>query len=352
MPLTVARTVCRSATPWPLPLPSYRAKPSRMSDTISAPVLPSHEAVNLEQAAAILSKGGLVGVPTETVYGLAADATSASAVAALYAAKGRPHFNPLIAHVDGLERATSLIELSAQALVLAEAVWPGPLTLVGRHRAQSPVCDLARAGLDTLAVRWPDSLAMGWLVSRLDRPLAAPSANPSGRISPTTAAHVAEGLGGRIGLVLDGGPCRMGLESTILADTPEGLVLLRAGALAVEQIEAITGSQLQAAGAGSAIAAPGMLKSHYAPNAPLRLNVTEPRGDETYLAFGPWRGRGASRVLDLSPAGDMTEAAARLFSLLRQADAIGKPIAVAPVPQNGLGLAINDRLGRAAAPKE
>lgn len=323
-----------------------------MSDKAPSPVLPSHDDVNLDRAAAILGEGGLVAVPTETVYGLAADATSPHAIAALYAAKGRPRFNPLIAHVDSLERALSLVDLSPAAQALAKTVWPGPLTLVGRHRDDSPVCDLARAGLDTLAVRWPDSPAMTGLISRLNRPLAAPSANCSGSISPTTAQHVADSLGSRVNLILDGGPCRVGLESTILADTPDGLVMLRAGALEAEHIEALTGKALKRADASAAIAAPGMLKSHYAPDCPLRLNVTEPAPGETYLAFGQWRGDSANAVLDLSSTGDLAEAAARLFAHLRKADALGKPIAVAPIPPEGLGEAINDRLARAAAPKD
>jgi L-threonylcarbamoyladenylate synthase len=323
-----------------------------MTDTAHCPILPSHESASLDRAAALLASGGLVAVPTETVYGVAADATNPEAIAALYTAKGRPHFNPLIAHIDCLDRALSLVALSPAARALAAQVWPGPLTLVGRHRETSPVCDLARAGLDTLAVRWPDSPAMTGLIARLDRPLAAPSANRSGSISPTTAQHVADSLGDRIDLILDGGPCRMGLESTILQDTPAGLVLLRAGTLEAERIEALTGQPLKCADAGAAITAPGMLKSHYAPDAPLRLNVTEPAAGETYLAFGPWRGTGAGRVFDLSPDGKLAEAATQLFSHLRAADALGKPIAVAPIPLRGLGEAINDRLARAAAPKD
>lgn len=351
-PCTKGRRFAAVCAPPPLPLDAAHAKPVGMSDTVPCPVVPSHDAVNLDRAAAVLAAGGLVAVPTETVYGLAADATNPKAIAALYAAKGRPHFNPLIAHVDSLERAMALVELSPQALALARACWPGPLTLVGRHRAASPVCDLARAGLDTLAVRWPESPAMTGLVARLDRPLAAPSANRSGSISPTTARHVADSLGDRIDLILDGGPCRVGLESTILADTPGGLVLLRPGALDAERIEAMTGQPLQRAEETSAVTAPGMLKSHYAPEAPLRLNVTEPRPGETYLAFGDWRGTGAGQVFDLSSDGNLSEAAMRLFSHLRAADALGKPIAVAPIPLDGIGAAINDRLVRAAAPKD
>lgn len=289
-------------------------------------------------------------MPTETVYGLAADATNARAVAAIYEAKGRPRFNPLIAHVDSLERALSLVELSDAALTLARAFWPGPLTLVGRRKAGS-VCDLAAAGLDTLAVRWPDAPAMTGLIARLDRPLVAPSANPSGAISPTEAAHVVDGLTGRIDLVLDGGPCRLGLESTIIADTREGLVMLRPGALSREAIEAVAGVPIRSAGKDAAISAPGMLTSHYAPDALLRLNVTTPEAFEVYLAFGAHRGAGAKAVLDLSFTGDLAEAAANLFSRLRKADQMGDRIAVAPIPFAGLGEAINDRLARAAAPR-
>mgnify|MGYP000017336276 FL=1 len=316
------------------------------------PVLDAHDPASLDRAAAILREGGLVAVPTETVYGLAADASNASAVAALYAAKGRPAFNPLIAHVDSLERALTLITLSDAALALTHAFWPGPLTLVGRRKENAAISDLAAAGLDTLAVRWPDAPAMTGLVARLDRPLVAPSANPSGTISPTTAAHVAEGLAGRIAMVLDGGPCTAGVESTIIADTPEGLVLLRPGALPREAIEAVTGAPLKGAGGKAAITAPGMLKSHYAPRARLRLNVTRPEADEIYLAFADHRGSGAKAVLHLSESGDLAEAAANLFSLMRKADQMGERIAVAPIPATGLGEAINDRLTRAAAPKD
>ncbi len=315
------------------------------------PILDAHHPASLDRAAAILREGGLVAVPTETVYGLAADASNANAVAALYEAKGRPAFNPLIAHVDSLERALTLITLSDAALALARVFWPGPLTLVGIRKENAPVCDLAAAGLDTLAVRWPDAPAMTGLVARLDRPLVAPSANPSGTISPTTAAHVAEGLTGRINVVLDAGPCPMGVESTILADTVGGIALLRPGALPRDAIEAVTGTPLQGAGGGVAISAPGMLKSHYAPRARLRLNVTTPEPEEIYLAFGSHRGNDAKAVLHLSESGDLAEAAANLFSLMRKADQMGAQIAVAPIPATGLGEAINDRLTRAAAPK-
>lgn len=322
-----------------------------MSRPAPLPILDASAPANLDRAAAILRTGGLVAVPTETVYGLAADATNARAVAAIYEAKGRPRFNPLIAHVDSLERALSLVELSDAARALARAFWPGPLTMVGRRKAGSPVCDLAAAGLDTLAVRWPDAPAMTGLMARLDRPLVAPSANPSGAISPTEAAHVVDGLAGRIDLVLDGGPCRLGLESTIIADTSEGLVMLRPGALSRETIEAVAAKPIRSAGKDAAISAPGMLTSHYAPDAQLRLNATDAGADEVYLAFGTHRGSGAKAVLDLSSTGDLAEAAANLFSLLRKADQMGDRIAAAPIPFTGLGEAINDRLARAAAPR-
>lgn len=322
-----------------------------MSRPAPLPVLDASAPANLDRAAAILRTGGLVAVPTETVYGLAADATNARAVAAIYEAKGRPRFNPLIAHVDSQERALSLVELSDAALTLARAFWPGPLTLVGRRKAGSPVCDLSAAGLDTLAVRWPDAPAMTGLIARLDRPLVAPSANPSGAISPTEAAHVVDGLAGRIDLVLDGGPCALGLESTIIADTSEGLVILRPGALSRETIEAVAAKPIRSAGKDAAISAPGMLTSHYAPDAQLRLNATDAGADEVYLAFGPYRGIGAKAALDLSSTGDLAEAAANLFSLLRKADQMGDRIAAAPIPFTGLGEAINDRLARAAAPR-
>ncbi len=321
-----------------------------MSRPEPLPVLDAASPANIDRAADLLRAGGLVAVPTETVYGLAADATNARAVAAIYEAKGRPRFNPLIAHVDSLKRALSLVELSDAALTLARAFWPGPLTLVGRRKAGS-VCDLAAAGLDTLAVRWPDAPAMTGLIARLYRPLVAPSANPSRAISPTEAAHVVDGLTGRIDLVLDGGPCRLGLESTIIADTPDGLVMLRPGALSREAIEAVAGVPIRSAGKDAAISAPGMLTSHYAPDALLRLNVTTPEAFEIYLAFGAHRGAGAKGVLDLSSTGDLAEAAANLFSRLRKADQMGDRIAVAPIPFAGLGEAINDRLARAAAPR-
>lgn len=343
--------LCRTCGAKALAFAARPRNPSAMSHVPLLTALDASAPSSLDRAADILRAGGLVAVPTETVYGLAADATNARAVAAIYEAKGRPRFNPLIAHVDSLKRALSLVELSDAALTLAGAFWPGPLTLVGRRKAGSPVCDLAAAGLDTLAVRWPDAPAMTGLIARLDRPLVAPSANPSGAISPTEATHVVEGLAGRLDLVLDGGPCALGLESTIIADTADGLVMLRPGALSREAIQAVAGVSIRSAGKDAAISAPGMLTSHYAPDAQLRLNATDAGADEVYLAFGDHRGKGAKAVLDLSPTGDLAEAAANFFSHLRKADQMGDRIAAAPIPFTGLGEAINDRLARAAAPK-
>ncbi|MEO1039302.1 MAG: L-threonylcarbamoyladenylate synthase [Pseudomonadota bacterium] len=303
----------------------------------------------LDDAAALLAGGRLVGVPTETVYGLAADATNGEAVASIFAAKGRPRFNPLIAHVDGLDRAQTLIELGEAGVQLAEAFWPGPLTLVGRQMPASPVSDLATAGLDTLAVRHPRSEAMTRLISVLDRPLAAPSANPSGRLSPTTAEDVATGLGDKVRLILDAGACPVGVESTIVdisGDTPR---LLRPGGVSVEAIERIVGP-LDHADDGS-VTAPGMLVSHYAPNATLRLNADAPQPGEAWLGFGPGLEPKVDISLNLSTQGFLEEAAARLFSALRELDSRSTRIAVAPIPETGLGLAINDRLKRAAAPR-
>lgn len=316
----------------------------------NAPVLDASDPDNLDRAAALLGEGGLVAVPTETVYGLAADATDSAAVARLYEAKGRPRFNPLIAHVDGIERAERLVTLSPLARRLAEAFWPGPLTIVAPLRPGAGISDLVTAGLETLAVRWPDAPAMTGLVSRLDRPLAAPSANRSGEVSPTTAAHVRDGLGDAIGLILDGGPCRVGLESTILALDGERAALLRPGGIARADIEAIAGPLDTPAAIPGAPTSPGQLTSHYAPQARLRLNAPRPEPGEGYIAFGPG-GPAGPDVINLSPTGDLAEAAAGLFSALRDLDARFERIAVAPVPGKGLGEAINDRLHRAAAAK-
>jgi L-threonylcarbamoyladenylate synthase len=318
----------------------------------SAPILPAIDAASLDRAAERLRAGGLVAVPTETVYGLAADATDSRAVARIYEAKGRPRFNPLIAHVDSLERAESLVHLSASARALAAAFWPGPLTLVAPLRDGAEISELVTAGLTTLAVRWPASPAMTGLIARTGRPLAAPSANPSGSVSPTTAEHVADGLGDRIDLILDGGPCRVGVESTILAVDETGARLLRPGGLTRSEIEAVLGHALDDGDVDTdAPTAPGQLSSHYAPQASIRLEAAAPEPGEAYLAFGPTSTDWSGPVFNLSPAGDLVEAAANLFSGLRLLDRKADRIAVAPIPREGLGEAINDRLKRASAPR-
>lgn len=297
----------------------------------------------LAEAATILSAGGLVAFPTETVYGLGADARNGRAVAAIYAAKGRPSFNPLIVHVATRAEAQALTVWTEAADVLADAFWPGPLTLVLPLAAGHGLSDLVTAGLDTVAVRIPASPTAQALLTAFGGPLAAPSANPSGKISATTAHHVADGLGNKIEAIVDDGPCPVGLESTIvgLAARPS---LLRPGGLPREDIERALGAKLDAA--GDAITAPGQLSSHYAPGAAVRLNAQSVASGEIHLGFGSIAGD-----LNLSPSGDLTEAAANLFGYLHRLDACGKPIAVAPIPQIGLGQAINDRLQRAAAPR-
>jgi len=286
-------------------------------------------------------------MPTETVYGLAADATNPDAVARLYAAKGRPRFNPLISHVSGPAMARSLAGWPDLAGVLADRFWPGPLTLVLPRRPDTPVCELATAGLDTLALRMPRHDAARALIEAAGGPLVAPSANPSGSISPTTAQHVSDGLGERIDLILDGGACPVGVESSVVAVLDGGATLLRPGGLEREAIEAVTGP-LAAAGEADAPASPGMLKSHYAPKAAMRLDARSATTGEVMLGFGTIEGD-----INLSPSGDLVEAAARLFASLRELDARGaRLIAVAPIPRLGLGEAINDRLQRAAAPKD
>ena len=304
----------------------------------------------LARAAELLRDGALVAFPTETVYGLGARADDGRAVAAIYAAKGRPAFNPLILHLASLEMAEELALLSPTARDLAEAFWPGALTLVLPLRDGAPVASLATAGLPSVALRMPDHPVARRLLEETGLPVAAPSANPSGRISPTTAAHVTEGLGDRIAAVVDGGPCPVGVESTILSLLGTEPRLLRAGGLPAETLETALGRPLTAVTTPDETAplAPGQLASHYAPRGTLRLNVTQPGPDETWLGFGPCPGA----ALSLSESGDLAEAAARLFDCLHRLDAMGAlRIAVAPVPDHGLGRAINDRLSRAAAPR-
>lgn len=306
-------------------------------------------AIDVASAAARLKAGQLVAFPTETVYGLGADATNADAVLAIYETKGRPRFNPLIVHCADLAMAERLATFSPLARRLAEAFWPGPLSLVLPLRPGHGLADIATAGLDTVALRIPDHPLARALLAATGLPLAAPSANPSGKLSPTTAAQVATGFAGRVP-VLDGGPCTSGVESTILAIEGDRAVQLRAGALPREEIERVLGFAVELASAEAGIVAPGMLLSHYAPNARIRLDTT-PRPGEAWLAFGASPAH-AGPTRNLSPAGDLHEAARNLFSMLHELDATGAPtIAVAPVPEHGLGEAINDRLRRAAAPR-
>jgi L-threonylcarbamoyladenylate synthase len=308
----------------------------------------SPDAGGLAQAAAILGRGGLVAFPTETVYGLGADAGNGEAVAGIYAAKGRPSFNPLIVHVPGVEEAERLAEVGPRARELMAAFWPGPLTLVLPLREGAAVSGLVTAGLPTVALRAPAHPLARALLAAVGPPLAAPSANPSGRVSPTEAEHVLAGLGGRIDAVLDGGACPVGVESTILALGEEGPRLLRAGGLPVEALEAALGERVAVDTDPARVVAPGQLASHYAPRGRLRLGVTVPEPGEVMVGFGAIGGE-----LSLSKAGDLREAAARLFGVLHRLDAMGaERIAVAPVPETGLGRAINDRLRRAAAPRE
>jgi L-threonylcarbamoyladenylate synthase len=314
------------------------------------------------EAAALLRAGRLVAFPTETVYGLGGDARDGRAVAAIFAAKGRPHFNPLISHFSQAEAAFDTdVVADERARELARLFWPGPLTLVLLRQPASRVDLLAGAGLDTLAVRVPAHPLAREMLRLADRPIAGPSANRSGGVSPTTAAHVLEGLSGRIAAVLDGGPCAVGLESTVLDLTGRGAVLLRPGGVPAEAIEAAIGKvgrpiPLAAAEATRSLRSPGMLLSHYAPDLPLRLGATDVAPEEALLAFGPAPLPGAGALWNLSPAGDLAEAAARLFAGLRWLDAEGRRlglrrIAAMPVPEAGLGAAINDRLARAAAPR-
>jgi L-threonylcarbamoyladenylate synthase len=303
----------------------------------------------LSQAATLLRNGGLLAFPTETVYGLGADATNADAVAKVYLAKGRPSFNPLIVHVASLALAQEIAVFDYEAKALAQAFWPGPMSLVLPLRADAGICDLVSAGLDTVAIRVPAHPLAGDLLRAVGKPIAAPSANPSGQISPTTADHVLAGLMGKIDAVLDGGACGVGVESTILGTNP--VTLLRAGGVSVEDVSNLLDRDIAERDAHAPLSAPGQLLSHYAPNAVLRMNATSASENEILIGFGP-----INSDLNLSPDADATEAAKNLFGHLRQADALatqsGKKIAVSPIPTTGLGLAINDRLTRAAAPRD
>lgn len=316
-----------------------------------AEILPADKA--LDRALALLQAGEVVAIPTETVYGLAGDATNGEAVARIYEAKGRPRFNPLIAHVCDLEMAERIGVFDPLSRKLADLFWPGPLTLVVPLKADAGIHPLATAGLDTIALRMPRGFG-NRLIAALGRPLSAPSANTSGHISSTSAEAVAADLGKRIKLVVDGGATPVGVESTIVRVDDGKLKLLRPGGIAAEEIEAAIGMKLERGAKG--IQAPGMMASHYAPNAAMRLNAVSVGQGEALLAFGPSRAKGAERAamtLNLSPNGDLREAATNLFSFMRELDASGAGvIAVEPVPAQGLGEAINDRLARAAAPRD
>ncbi|MEM6413627.1 MAG: L-threonylcarbamoyladenylate synthase [Pseudomonadota bacterium] len=336
-------------------------------------ILDGFSAASISEAATSLSDGALVGIPTETVYGLAADASNDAAVAKVFDVKGRPRFNPLIIHVRSIEHARQYVGFSPLAQALASEFWPGPLTLILDRKKDAAISNLASAGLNTLAVRVSSHPVMQSLMNAFEGPVAAPSANPSGSISPTRAEHVRDGLGAHIGLILDGGPCLVGLESTIVSITNDSVQILRPGGISAAAIAEVIGVdetsfeksassvasapvKFAAAPSPSAnVIAPGMLKSHYAPTAPLRINISDPESDEVYLSFGGCP-TNHSNTLSLSDEGSDKEAAANLFVCLRLADTLCLErklcgIAVAPIPMQGLGEAINDRLQRAAAPR-
>ena len=305
----------------------------------------SYDRDSLSEAAALIRAGQPVAVPTETVYGLAADATSDLAVARIYDAKGRPAFNPLIVHVSDLAMARRLVAFNPVAEALAAAFWPGALTMVLPRLADCPVAELASAGLPTLAVRLPSHPAMRALIAAAGVPLAAPSANRSGAISPTTAAHVLASLNGRIAFILDAGPASEGVESTIVRPDADGIYLLRPGPVTADAIAGISGVGVRLAGSEEGITAPGQLESHYAPSKPLTTNCALPAKGGFHIGFGP-----GPCHRNLSERGDLVEAAANLFSALHEADASAcAAISIAPIPLQGIGLAINDRLRRAAA---
>jgi L-threonylcarbamoyladenylate synthase len=303
----------------------------------------------ISDAARILRDGGLVAFPTETVYGLGADATNDRAVARIFEAKGRPQFNPLISHVATVEQALRLGQFSADAEKLARAIWPGPLTIVVERRPDCPISLLCSAGLSTVALRVPNHTLALDLLRAVDRPIAAPSANPSGQLSPTTADHVRQSLGGKVDMILDGGPCSVGVESTVVRFTDRGPFLLRSGGITRETMEDILGRRVMTPTRfDTELHSPGLLESHYAPRAQMRLDAAMPETNEAFLGFGPYM----YGPYSLSPQGDLSEAAANLFKMLHEIDhAAPEVIAVAPIPETGLGEAINDRLRRAAAPR-
>lgn len=302
------------------------------------------DAAGIAAAADVLRAGGLVAVPTETVYGLAARADSAPAVAQIYRAKGRPDFNPLIVHVPDLAAAEQIARFDQRGRQLAQAFWPGALTMVLPLREEAGIAPAVTAGLPTIALRCPAHPAMRAVLEAAELPLAAPSANRSGGVSPSRAGHVVASLGDAVGLVLDGGPCAAGIESTIVALRDDGWEVLRPGPVTAQQIAAVLGTERSAKGTGQ-IEAPGQLASHYSPGKPVRLNAETAEADEFLIGFGAIAGH-----VSLSPSGDMAEAASRLYDCLHAARQAPQPrIAVAPVPEQGIGVAINDRLRRAAA---
>ncbi len=316
----------------------------------------THRPEDIARAADIIRAGGLVAMPTETVYGLAADATNDAAVARIFDAKGRPTFNPLIVHVTGADMAKRYASFPPLAERLADAFWPGALTLVLPRRRDSALSLLVSAGLDTVALRSPNHALARQLLKAADRPLAAPSANRSGSISPTTADHVRQSLGDRVDFVLDGGPCPVGVESTIVKVDGARALLLRPGGVARAAIEDVIGANLENPPQAEKPQAPGMLASHYAPTVGVRLNAETAEDGEAFLGFGAVMDEAAAAARNLSQSGDISEAAANLFAMLRALDRECQErglaaIAVAPVPADGLGEAINDRLKRAAAPR-
>ena len=312
------------------------------------PVVPATPEA-IRQATHALAQGDIVAFPTETVYGLGANALDARAIAKVFAGKERPRFNPLIVHVPGLEAAERYAVMNDTAWRLAEAFWPGPLSLVLKKRPACGIADLVIAGLDTIALRAPAHPVAQALLEAAQLPIAAPSANRSGRVSPTTAAHVQAELGERPAMILDGGPCPLGIESTVVSVIEPEPGLLRPGALPREAIELVLGAPLLAANANHRGASPGQLETHYAPSTKLRLGATGVSSNEALLAFGPEAPQGARVTINLSVSGNLEEAAVKLFAALRELDQTGATaIAVMPIPAHGLGEAINDRLQRAA----
>ena len=305
-------------------------------------------------AAQLLHAGNIISFPTETVYGLGADARNSAAVAKIYAAKKRPQYNPLIVHVANINAAHQYVILNDLAKKMASAFWPGPFTMVLPLNKENRLSKLITAGLDTVAIRVPENNIAQDLLDHFKGPIAAPSANRSGKISPTTAAHVASEFGDELKMIIDGGPCKKGIESTIVHVDGDQVTLLRPGNITVQDIESITNKTLlTAASDGEEIASPGQLESHYAPSTPMRLNADHVNNDECLLAFGKTNLNDGVFSLNLSPSGDLNEAAANLFSMMRELDKQQfSSIAVSPVPATGLGLAINDRLKRAAAPRD